>query len=196
MDADLECEDSRWLIVEDGFTAALANTYETLFTTGNGYLGTRGSLEEAHEGALPGLSCAVSSITTTPAVPDLVNAPDWLSLAVVVNGVRLDVTSASVIRHRRILNMREGAVLRDTVFEDSQGRRTAASNRPFRQQCRSASCCLQARITPENHRRGEVDSGIDGTRYNLDRRPIYTGHRPTIRRRGGTSGPNLSISRR
>ena len=39
MKADLGGEDSRWLIVEDGFTAALAGTYETLFTTGNGYLG-------------------------------------------------------------------------------------------------------------------------------------------------------------
>ena len=46
--ADLGGEDSRWLIVEDGFAAALAGTYETLFTTGNGYLGTRGSLEEGH----------------------------------------------------------------------------------------------------------------------------------------------------
>ena len=43
MNADLDGEDSRWLIVEDGFRAELANTYETLFTTDNGYLGTRGS---------------------------------------------------------------------------------------------------------------------------------------------------------
>ena len=54
MHADPDGEDSRWLIVEDGFTAALASTSETLFTTGNGYLGTRGSLEEGHEDALPG----------------------------------------------------------------------------------------------------------------------------------------------
>lgn len=54
MKADLGGEDSRWLTVEDAFTAGLTNTYETLFTTGNGYLGTRGSLEEGHEGVLPG----------------------------------------------------------------------------------------------------------------------------------------------
>ncbi|MGD0377821.1 MAG: hypothetical protein ABSB01_24995 [Streptosporangiaceae bacterium] len=52
MNADLDSADTRWLIAEDGFTAALANAYETLFTTGNGYLGTRGSLEEGHEGPL------------------------------------------------------------------------------------------------------------------------------------------------
>ena len=129
MKADLGGEDSRWLIVEDGFTAALAGTYETLFTTGNGYLGTRGSLEEGHEGALPGTFLRGVFDHHDSAVTDLVKAPDWLSLAVVVNGVRLDVTSASVVRHRRVLDMREGAVFRDTVFEDS--RAAGPGSRPF-----------------------------------------------------------------
>jgi hypothetical protein len=105
--ADLGGEDSRWLILEDGFTAALAGTYETLFTTGNGYLGTRGSLEEGHEGALPGTFLRGVFDHHDSAVTDLVKAPDWLSLAVVAGGVRLDVTSASVVRHRRVLDMRE-----------------------------------------------------------------------------------------
>ncbi len=93
MNADPDGEDSRWLIVEDGFTAALASTYETLFTTGNGCLGTRGSLEEGHEGALPGTFLRGVFDYHDSAVTDLVKAPDWLMLAVVVNGVRLDVTS-------------------------------------------------------------------------------------------------------
>ena len=95
MKADLGGEDSRWLILEDGFAAALAGTRETLFTTGNGYLGTRGSLEEGHEGALPGTFLRGVFDHHDAAVPDLVKAPDWLSLAIVVNGVRLDVTSES-----------------------------------------------------------------------------------------------------
>ena len=66
MNVDFDGEDSRWQVVEDGFDPARANTYETLFTTGNGYLGTRGSLEESHEGAYRGPSCAVSSTITTP----------------------------------------------------------------------------------------------------------------------------------
>ena len=88
---------------------ALANTYETLFTTGNGYLGTRGSLEEGHEGTLPGTLLRGVFDHHNSAVIDLVKAPDWLTLAVVVNGIKLDVTSVSVVRHRRILDMREGA---------------------------------------------------------------------------------------
>ena len=126
MNADLDGQDSRWQVVEDGFDPALANTYETLFTTGNGYLGTRGCLEEGHEGALPGTFLRGVFDHHDSAVIDLVKAPDWVALAVVVNGVELSVTSASIVRHRRILDMRDGTLSRETVFEDSQGRRTRA----------------------------------------------------------------------
>jgi kojibiose phosphorylase len=174
MDADLHQEDSGWLIVEDGFSAALANTYETLFTVGNGYLGTRGSLEEGHEGALPGTFLRGVFDHHDAAVPDLVKAPDWLMLAVVVNGIRLDVTSMSVVHHRRILDMREGAVFRVTVFEDCEGRRTRLETVHFASRADQHLCCLHARITPENHTASIIiRSGIDGTGYNLDRRPIY-----------------------
>ena len=78
MNADLGGEDSRWQVVEDGFDPALANTYETLFTTGNGYLGTRGSLEEGHEGALPGTFLRGVFDHHDSAVIDLVKAPDWV----------------------------------------------------------------------------------------------------------------------
>ena len=175
MNADPDGEDSRWLIVEDGFTAALASTYETFFTTGNGYLGTRGSLEEGHEGALPGTFLRGVFDHHDSAVTDLVKAPDWLMLAVMVNGIRLDVTSVSVVRHRRILDMREGTVSRDTVFEDWQGRRTRLETVHFASSADQHLCCLRARITPENHTAPViVRSGIDGTGYNLDRRPVYT----------------------
>ncbi len=175
MNADLDGEDSGWLIAEDGFTAALANTYETLFTTGNGYLGTRSSLEESHEGSLPGTFLRGVFDHHDSAVIDLVKAPDWLTLAVVVNGVRLDATSVSVVHHRRILDMREGTVSRDTVFEDCEGRRTRFQTVHFASGADQHLCCLQARITPENHTASvTVRSGIDGTGYNLDRRPIYT----------------------
>jgi kojibiose phosphorylase len=174
-DADLDGADSRWLITEDGFTAALANTYETLFTTGNGYLGTRGSLEESHEGALPGTFLRGVFDHHDSAVPDLVKAPDWLMLAVVVNGIRLDVTSVPVVRHRRTLDMRQGALFRDTVFEDGQGRLTRLETVRFASRADQHLCCLQARITPQNHTAPiTVHSGIDATGYNLDRRPIYT----------------------
>ncbi|HWJ53850.1 MAG TPA: hypothetical protein VNT24_10815, partial [Propionibacteriaceae bacterium] len=175
MDRDFEDADPQWLIVEDGFAPGRANAYETIFTTGNGYLGTRGSLEEGHEGALPGTFLRGLFDHHDSAVIELIKAPDWLSLAVVVDGTRLDVTSASVIHHRRVLDMRQGTLFRETVFEDSEGRQTRIETARFASAADEHLCCLQARITPENHAASiSVHSGIDATGYNLDRRPIYT----------------------
>ena len=174
MNADIDSADPRWQVVEDGFDPVLANTYETLFTTGNGYLGTRGALEEGHEGALPGTFLRGVFDHHDSAVIDLVKAPDWVALEIMVNGVKLDVTSASIVRHRRVLDMREGSLSRETVFEDSAGRRTRIETIRFASSADEHLCCLQARVTPENHTASiSIHSALDATRHNLDRRPFY-----------------------
>src|SRR5919107_5250110 len=132
MNADVEDAGS-WQVVEDGFDPVLANTYETLFTTGNGYLGTRGSLEERYEGALPGTFLRGVFDHHDSAVVELVKAPDWLALAVVANGTSLDVTSASVVHHRRVLDMRDGTLSRDTLFRGLRGPADAGRDGSLRQ---------------------------------------------------------------
>src|SRR4051794_41650825 len=99
MNAGLDGADSRWQIVENGFDPVLANTYETLFTTGNGYLGTRGSLEERHEGALPGTFLRGVFDHHDSAVIDLVKTPDWLAVAVGGGWTSPGLTSASGVHH-------------------------------------------------------------------------------------------------
>jgi hypothetical protein len=115
---------AEWQVAESGFDPEKANVFETLFTIGNGRLGTRGSLEEGHVGERSGTF--LSGVYDAYQVPviDLVNAPDWLSLAVVIDGVRLDVQSCSVVEHERALDFRHGLLWRRTVFADSEGRRT------------------------------------------------------------------------
>ena len=39
-----------WTVIETEFNAAQQHHKETLFTIGNGYLGTRGSFEEGYRG--------------------------------------------------------------------------------------------------------------------------------------------------
>jgi len=168
-------DDVAWLVVEDGFDPALANRLETQFTVGNGYLGTRGSLEEGHPGALPGTFLRGVFDHHDSAVIDLVNVADWLHCAVEVDGTRLDVTSTSVVEHRRTLDLRDGTVTRETVFADAAGRRTRVQSVRFASSADQHLCCLQLRITPEDHGATiAVHSGIDGTGHNLDRPPIYS----------------------
>jgi len=140
-------EDPTWQVVEDGYDPARLNAYETLFTVGNGYLGTRGSFEESHEGSLPGTFLRGVFDHHDSAVMELVKAPDWVALAVEVDGTRLDVTSSSVVRHRRVLDMRDGTLSRETVFEDSEGRRTRVETVRFASSADQHLCCLQVRIT-------------------------------------------------
>ena len=54
-----------WLVVEDGFDPARANFWETVLTVGNGYQGTRASLEEGHKGELPATYDIVGPVCET-----------------------------------------------------------------------------------------------------------------------------------
>jgi kojibiose phosphorylase len=165
---------AEWQVSESGFDAEQANVYETLFTVGNGRLGTRGSLEEGHVGERSGTF--LSGVYDAYQVPviDLVNAPDWLSLAVVVNGVRLDVQSCSVLEHERALDFRHGVLWRRTVFADTEGRRTQLETLRFASFADRRLCALRVEVTPLNHdAEVSVQSALVGRRRNLERLPVY-----------------------
>jgi kojibiose phosphorylase len=163
-----------WLVEESGFDPERANYHETLFTVGNGRLGTRGSLEEGHLGQLSGTF--LNGVYDGFGVPviDLVNAPDWVDTAVYVDGVRLDVDTCTVVDHHRELDLRRGLLTRTTVFEDPQGRRTRLATLRCASMVDRRICVLRVEVTPENHT-GEitVETGIDGDRRNLESLPLY-----------------------
>jgi kojibiose phosphorylase len=166
--------DEQWLIRQSGHDPARANFYETIFTIGNGRLGTRGSLEEGHRGECSGTFLNGVYDAHDAAVINLVNAPDWLSLAIRVDGVRLDVQSCTVVEHERALDMAHGLLWRRTVFEDARGRRTRLETIRFASMAAREVCAIRYEITAENHTSTiTVESGIDGHRRNLERLPAY-----------------------
>jgi kojibiose phosphorylase len=163
-----------WLVTESGFDPERANFHETVFTVGNGRLGTRGSLEEGHRGELSGTFLSGVYDAHDSPVIDLVNAPDWLAFAVRVDGVRLDVQSCAVVEHERALDLRQGLLHRRTVLEDGEGRRTRIETLRFASSRHRNLCALRVEITPENHDAPiTVESALDGHRRNLDRLPVY-----------------------
>ena len=163
-----------WLVTEGGFDAARANVYETLCTVGNGYLGTRGTLEEGHPGDLSGTYLNGVYDDHDAPVIDLVNLPDWLAFAVHVDGVRLDVRNCAVLDHERTLDLRAGLLYRRTVFASADGRRTRLETLRCASAADRHTCALRVEITPENHD-GEIAvvSAVDGRRRNLERLPVY-----------------------
>ena len=163
-----------WLVEESAFQPAKLNFYETIFTVGNGYQGTRGSLEEGSKGECSGTFLAGVFDHHDSTVIDLINAPSWLPLIVWVEGVRLNMQSCKVLEHRRTLDIRTGLLYRLTRFEDAQGRRTRYESLRYTSFSQQHLCGIRALVTPENYD-GEiaVESAIDGERFNLDRIPNY-----------------------
>lgn len=177
--------DPGWSIVERGFDPARTGYHETVLTVGNGRLGTRGALEEGGPGALSGIYIAGVYDAHDSPVVDLVNAPDWLDTVVRVDGLRLDVASAEVVEHERVLDLRTGVLHRTTVFADRDGARTRLRTARLASMADRDLCALWVEVTPlDRDAEIVVETGIDAHRRNLDRLPPYPdgAHQPPDRR--------------
>lgn len=112
-----------WTVIESQFDSSQLHHKETLFTIGNGYLGTRGTFEEGYPESNPatfihGVYDAVPVVQT-----ELANCPDWLSLTIVVEGDRFSLDRGEILGYQRQLDMRWGIVSRDVLWRSPSGRK-------------------------------------------------------------------------
>jgi kojibiose phosphorylase len=169
-----------WLIEETKFDFEEANFKETIFTVGNGYQGTRGSLEEGHKGELSGTYLSGVYDHHDSTVIDQVNVPTWLPFKVRVDGTLVNTQTCNVVEHRRVLDLQTGILHRDTLFEDDQGHRTRIESQRFASFSDQHICGIRLTVTPVNHSSAiNIESTLDAERYNLDRLPVYQGN-PTF----------------
>ncbi|MBF2007994.1 MAG: glycoside hydrolase family 65 protein [Chlorogloeopsis fritschii C42_A2020_084] len=110
-----------WNVVETEFDPSRLHHQETVFTLGNGYVGTRGTFEEGYPHDSPatiihGVYDHVA-ITTT----ELVNCPNWLPFVVKVAGERFRMDSGQILRYERRLDLRLGIVSRDVRWRSPAG---------------------------------------------------------------------------
>ena len=163
-----------WTVTETEWDPSRANYFETIFTVGNGRLGTRGSLSEGHLGAVSGTYLAGVYDAHDSQVIDLVNAPDWLDTEVFVDGRRLDPDSATVAEHRRTLDLRTGVLDRDTVFTLDTGDRVRLTERRFASMADRDACHLRVTVTPlDAPATVVIGTGIDAHRRNMEMLPVY-----------------------
>lgn len=101
-----------WLITETSFDPAKLHHQETVFTIGNGYLGTRGAFEERYPGARPA-TLIHGVFDDAPIVyTELANAPNWLPFILLVEGERFSMDRGEVLDYERTLDMRRGVLTR------------------------------------------------------------------------------------
>ncbi|NDJ19942.1 glycoside hydrolase family 65 protein [Myxacorys almedinensis] len=110
-----------WTVLETEFNPQRLHPQETVFTIGNGYLGTRGTFEEGY----PNDNAATlihgmfddAAICTT----ELVNCPNWLPLAITIDGEQFRLDSGTILSYDRRLNLRLGLLTRSVRWQSNAG---------------------------------------------------------------------------
>ncbi|HRE25161.1 MAG TPA: glycoside hydrolase family 65 protein [Anaerolineales bacterium] len=111
-----------WTVTETAFDPKRQHHKETVFTIGNGYLSTRGAFEEGYPRDrratfIHGVFDAVPIVVT-----ELVNAPDWLPLAVFLDDERFSLDTGVVESFERRLDLRNGVLARTVRWRSPGGR--------------------------------------------------------------------------
>ncbi len=115
--------DTAWLLREDEVDHLRLNSQETLFTIGNGYLGTRGVFEEGFPGELRGTFLHGIFDDAPVGFTELVNVPDWLNLEIRFDGERFSLDRGLVEAYQRSLDTKTGLVSRLVRWRSPLGRR-------------------------------------------------------------------------
>lgn len=159
----MDCGRHEWSIVEDEFDPLKAGHRETVCALGNGYLGVRGAPEEGHPASSPATFIAGVFDAAPGGVPELVVAPNWLCMRVVIDGEEFSMASGEVLGFRRTLDMRDGVLEREVRWRGPRGRTVRLTWRRLVSMADVHAAAVSLTIEPED---GDlevvVDSAIDG----------------------------------
>ena len=151
-----------WTVTEPHFDPAQLRARETVFTIGNGYLGTRGSFEEGYPKALPttlisGLYDDIPLVYT-----ELANCPDWLSMVVTIDGERFGLDSGEILQYERQLGLRHGVLRRSVRWRSPIGNTVDIKFERFASLADQQVLALICHVTPVDFSgKIEVNSSIN-----------------------------------
>ncbi|TRX50936.1 glycoside hydrolase family 65 protein [Fulvivirga sp. M361] len=134
---------NEWNIIEEGFDPKLNRISESLFSIGNGRMGQRANFEEKYSGdSLQGSYVAGVYYPDKTRVgwwkngyPEyfakVINSANWIGIDIVIDGKPLDLATCKVRDFRRVLNMKEGYLLREFVATTSDGKELKVQSQRF-----------------------------------------------------------------
>ncbi len=161
-------DDEHWLIKESVFERSLQNIREAQFALGNGYLGTRGALEEIPYDAMPGTYLAGVYDRMGSQVAELVNLPNPFNFRFIVGGQKLGVVASDVLEHKRILNTKKALLVRHTLYRDHRRRHYDYQSLRFVSMHNKNIGVMQIIITPlDGDCILDINTGIDTSVSNV-----------------------------
>jgi len=111
-----------WILNETKFDSDQLHFKETVFTIGNGYLGTRGTFEEGYPHALPATLIHGVYDDVPIVYTELANCPDWLPLVVIIDGDRFRLDRGEILSYERQLDLRRGILSRRVRWRSPSGK--------------------------------------------------------------------------
>ncbi len=113
--------DEAWTLVEAGFEPDCQHHMETVFTLGNGYFASRGTLEESYPGD-HALTLGHGIFDDMPvSYTELANLPNWLDMSLRVDGEQFRLDQGEIVHARRHLNLRQGILHRAVRWKSPGG---------------------------------------------------------------------------
>ncbi len=157
-----------WIVTENCFDLNNQNHAETIFTIGNGYLGTRG----AHEERYPGEERATFIHGVFDDVPivftELVNAPDWLDMTLRLGGEWFSLLEGEILAYQRQLDLRNGQLTRQVDWRSPRGARWQLTFERFASLDNPHLFCQRVRVTAFENTTLEVRATLSGETDNLN----------------------------
>ena len=183
------CLTDPWLITEESYDLNVEANIATLFTTGNGYMGLRGSLEEFGSVRIQGayIRGVIDRIIEIPAAfadnvymkkyyfneeglrhfekqDCIVNFADPLAVRIKIDGETFYPWEGELLSWRRTLDTRHGVLQREVRWQNSKGQITHFLFERFASFADDHVYAQAVTVTPENYSAPiEILSGIDRT---------------------------------
>jgi alpha,alpha-trehalose phosphorylase len=122
-----------WRIVEQRYPTQHRERAETVFALSNGYLGVRGTYEEGRPALEPGtfvngfhetwpILHAEEAYGLATAGQTMVSVPDATIIKLYVDDEPLFLPTARLLHYERVLDMRQGTLTREVVWETAAGK--------------------------------------------------------------------------
>jgi beta-phosphoglucomutase family hydrolase len=166
--------DDCWMLGYHGFHGEEERLREALTTVGNGYVGTRGSLEsEGIDDNTHNPGTYVAGLFDRAGTEvhgrrisnnDFVNCPNWTATTVHVDdGAALSPHSCEVIDYRHWVEFRSATMHHDLTLRDNEGRITRIESERFASMDRPHLAAMRMTVTAVNHSSPvTVRASIDG----------------------------------
>ncbi|MBF2020636.1 MAG: beta-phosphoglucomutase [Hydrococcus sp. C42_A2020_068] len=137
-----------WNLIETQFDPEQINHKGTVFTIGNGYLGTRGSFEEGYPRALS--ATLINGVyDDVPVVyTELANCPDWLPLTVSIDGENFRLDRGEVLSYQRQLDLQRGILSRKVRWRSPKGKTLDLYFERFASLADQNVLALRCQVTP------------------------------------------------